>query len=127
METRRFNLRARMASFRFAGRGLVDLVAREHNARIHLLASLAVVAGGVWLHVTRAEWALLAGAMALVWTAAALNTAVERLADAVAPDADARIGHVKDLAAAGVLASAIGAAVIGLLVFVPRLYGWLLD
>jgi diacylglycerol kinase (ATP) len=120
-----FSLPARLASMRCAARGLVDLLASEHNARVHAAATLAVVVAGLLLRVTAVEWALLVGAMALVWTAEALNAAVERLADVVRPGQDAGVGRAKDLAAGGVLASAIGAALIGLLVFVPRLLAWL--
>ena len=100
-------------------------MAREPNARIHLVATLAVVTGGWSLRVTRMEWALLVIAMALVWVAEALNAAIERLADVVSPERDPRIGRAKDLAAAGVLASAVGAATIGVLVFGPRIWAWL--
>jgi diacylglycerol kinase (ATP) len=120
-DSRSFSLRGRLAGFRFAGRGLVDLIAREHNARVHAVATLAVVVAGMLLRVSLSDWALLAVAVAQVWTAEAFNAAIERLADVVSPGQDARVGRVKDLAAGGVLASAVGAAIIGLLVFVPYL------
>ena len=82
---------------------------------------------GVALSIDRLEWVAVAVAMALVWLAEALNTAVELLADEVTLERRERIGQAKDVAAFGVLAAAVGAAAVGLLVFAPRLVeliGW---
>ena len=67
------------------------------------------------------EWALLVLASALVLSAEAMNTAVEKLADRVSPERHPLVRDAKDVAAAAVLISAIGAAVLGALVFVPAL------
>jgi diacylglycerol kinase (ATP) len=63
-------------------------------------------------------------AIILVWSAEAFNTALEELADALHPERDPGIGRAKDVAAAAVLIAALGAAVIGMLVFVPHLVDW---
>jgi diacylglycerol kinase (ATP) len=117
----RFSLHARAASFGHAFRGVAALVASQHNAWIHLAATLAVVALGLWLRVSRLEWALLVLAMGLVWAAEALNTALEWLGDVVEPGRNPLLGRAKDAAAAGVLLAAIAAAAVGLLVLLPRL------
>jgi len=109
-----------------AWRGVRALVQGERNARIHLGASVAVGALGLALDVSRTEWALLALAIALVWSAEAMNTAVEALGDVVSPERNEAVGRVKDIAAGAVLLAAIGAVVVGLLVFGPRLAGFLL-
>jgi diacylglycerol kinase len=113
--------RARLASFRYAWRGIVALIRTQGNARIHLAATVGVVAAGWALGVSRGEWALLALAAGLVWVAEAVNTAVEILADRVTTERDERIGRAKDLAAGAVLLAAIAAAIVGGVVFVPRL------
>jgi diacylglycerol kinase (ATP) len=117
----RFSPKARLSSFLHASRGLVALVVQEHNAWIHGGATILVVLLGVWLQIAPAEWALVTLATASVWTAEALNAAVERLGDAVSEAAHPLVGTAKDLGAGGVLASAIGAAIVGLIVFGPRL------
>jgi diacylglycerol kinase (ATP) len=114
-------LRARAQSFVDAGRGVASLLTREPNARIHAFATVAVVALGAWLDLAAAEWCWIALAIGLVWVAESLNSALEALADAVQPQRDARVGRAKDLAAGGVLLAAIAAAVIGALIFGPRL------
>jgi diacylglycerol kinase len=116
-----FSWAARARSFGFAFRGVVTLLATQHNAWIHAAATVAVVGLGLTLGVSRLEWALLVFAIALVWTAEGLNTALEWLCDAAAPEYHPLVKQAKDVAAAAVLLAAIGSAVVGLLVFGPRL------
>jgi diacylglycerol kinase (ATP) len=116
-----FSLRARAQSFVDAVRGITALLANEANAQIHGVASIAAIALGLWLGLTPGEWCWIALAIALVWVAEALNSALEALADAVHPARDPRIGRAKDLAAGAVLVAAIASAVIGALLFGPRL------
>ena len=116
-----FSWAARARSFGYAFRGVVTLLATQHNAWIHAAASVAVVGLGVALGVNRLEWALLIFAIALVWAAEGLNTALEWLCDVAAPEYNPLVKKAKDVAAAAVLLAAIGSALIGLLVFGPRL------
>lgn len=116
-----FSWAARARSFGFAFRGVVTLLSTQHNAWIHAAATVVVVALGVALGVSRLEWALLIFAIALVWTAEGLNTALEWLCDVAAPEYNPLVKKAKDVAAATVLLAAIGSALIGLLVFGPRL------
>ena len=119
--------RRRRRSFGHALRGGRTLVATQPNARVHAAATVAVAALGVALGIDRLEWVAVAVAMAMVWLAEALNTAVEFLADEVTLERRERIGQAKDVAAFGVLAAAVGAATVGVLVFAPRLVeliGW---
>ena len=116
-----FSWAARARSFGYAFRGVVTLLATQHNAWIHAAATVAVVALGAALGVSRLEWALLVFAIALVWTAEGLNTALEWLCDVAAPEYNPLVKKAKDVAAAAVLLAAIGSALIGLLVFGPRL------
>jgi len=112
---------ARRASFGHAGRGIARMLREEPNARIHFAATLAVIVLAAWLRVSPIGAALLAFAIALVFTAEAINTALETLSDRLSPEQDAAIGRAKDLAAGAVLVSACGAAVVGLLVLGPPL------
>lgn len=96
----------------------------EPHARLHAVATLAVVVAGVWCRLELAEWLLIVVAVALVWTAEAMNTAIERLADEVTRERREGIGRAKDVAAFGVLVAALGAATIGISVFGPRILDW---
>jgi diacylglycerol kinase len=110
-----------LRSFRCAARGLALVFVREPNARWHGLAVAVVIAGGVWLDISRVEWAVVMLACGVVIAAEALNTAVERLADRVSGEHEDAIRTVKDLAAGGVLAAALGAAAAAGFIFGPRL------
>ena len=114
-----------MRSFPFAFRGIAFVVRNEHNARIHLAATLAVAGLGLFLGVDAGDWCWLVLAMTLVWSCEAINTAIERVADAAVPDHHPYIEQAKDAAAGAVLIAAIGASAIGLLVLGPPLLAWL--
>jgi len=111
----------RLKSLAHALRGVDHVVRTQPNARLHLLAAVLVCAAGVYFGLGRAEWLWISIAIALVWSAEAFNTALELLADVLHPARHAGIGRAKDVAAAAVLIAALGAAVIGLLVFAPHL------
>jgi len=117
----RFTLTARIRSFGPAFRGLALVLRSEPNAWIHAAATLAVLVLGAALGIDRAGWSWLVAAIASVWVAEAINTACERLADALHPGPHPLIGNAKDAAAAAVLIAAAGAVVIGLLVLGPPL------
>ena len=114
-------VRARARSFVHAGAGVAAMFRTQPNARIHALVAFAVVGAGLAFDVSRLEWCWLVLAIALVLAAECLNTALESLADAVAPEPHPLVGRAKDAAAGGVLLTAIGAALVGLLVLVPHL------
>ena len=115
-----FSLKARRLSFRHAIAGIWVLLSTQHNARIHLLATIAVCATAAWLGVSSAEWCILLLAMMAVWIAEASNSALEFLADAVSQDPHPFIKNAKDLAASAVLIASLGSLVIGVLVLGPH-------
>jgi diacylglycerol kinase len=125
-ELPQFSVAARARSFRYAARGIVVLLRSQHNAWIHAAASVAVVALGFYLGLSRSEWCLVVLAMAVVWSAEAVNTALEALCDVASPDLHPLVERAKDIAAGAVLLAAAGAAVVGVLVFGPHLLrrGW---
>lgn len=116
------SLRKRINSFRYALQGLSELFRSQPNARIHLFVTVAVVALGFYCHLSRLEWVAICICISLVLTAEALNTALEYLTDLMSPDYHPLAGKAKDVAAAAVLLAAIGAVVVGLILFLPRLY-----
>ncbi|MET0386564.1 MAG: diacylglycerol kinase family protein [Polyangiales bacterium] len=115
-----FSVAARLRSFVYAGRGLRTMLASQHNAWVHAVATLAVCATGVVLEVSRLEWLALILASVSVWTAEALNTAFEFLCDVASPEFHPLVEKAKDVAAGAVLICAVGAALIGGLVFAPH-------
>jgi diacylglycerol kinase (ATP) len=115
-----FRFSERVASFRHAFRGIGLLIRTQHNAWIHLVATAGVIAAGFGFGLERWEWVALLLAIGLVWTAEAVNTAVELLGDEISQERRERIGAAKDAGAAGVLLASIAAAMVGLIVFAPH-------
>tara|TARA_E500000331_G_scaffold285781_1_gene280362 strand:+ start:234 stop:593 length:360 start_codon:yes stop_codon:yes gene_type:complete len=117
----RFSIKARLNSVGDALRGIGHLISQEHNAWIHVIATLCVISLGYYHAISFGDWIALVIAMSMVWLAEGMNTAVELLADAVRQEQNTLIGKAKDVAAGAVLLAAIGATVIGALVFYPYL------
>ena len=113
-------LNGRLRSFGHALRGLKVLLQTQHNARIHAVATFMVVAAGALFGISPVEWALVALAVAGVWAAEAMNTAIEFLVDLASPELHPLAAKAKDVAAGAVLVAAIGSLVVGVLVFGPH-------
>ncbi len=114
-------VRRRLRSFSAAFRGLAVVLGEVHS-RVHLAATLVVLAAGWWFHLSTSEWCAVIVAMGIVWVAEALNTALEHLADAAVPEQHPLVGAAKDSAAAGVLIAALTSVAIAALVFLPKLH-----
>jgi len=115
-------VQARAQSFRNAFSGWWFVVRTQRNAWIHAVFSAATLAVCFWLSLSAIEWALIIIAIALVWTAEFLNTALEAVVDLASPEQHrlAKIG--KDVGAAAVLIAAFSAFLIGLLIIGPPLW-----
>ena len=120
MDTKNGFLHRRLASFGYAFRGVRVLFRTQVHAWVHLVATVVVVTAGVICSVTTIEWALLALTIGLVWTAEALNTAIEFVVDLASPEYHELAGRAKDVAAAAVLLAAVTSACIAVAVFGPR-------
>lgn len=114
--------RRRVASFGHAGRGVWSALRSEVHLRFHAVATVVVVGLGFYCSITRLEWALVAISVASVWAAELLNTAIEALTDLASPDFHPLAGKAKDVAAGAVLLAAVGALVVGALVFGPHCF-----
>lgn len=113
-------LKARLNSFKYAFRGLLTLLQSEINAKIHLAATILVCAAGFYFELSKYEWIWIALAIALVWIAEALNTAIEKLCDLVEPNQSDYIKKIKDMAAGAVLIASIFALILGVIIFYSK-------
>ena len=108
-------------SFRYAIAGVVAAAKSERNMRIHIVAAVAAISLGVCLGLSVCEWAVIILCIALVMSLECANTAVEASVDLSSPDIHPLAKKAKDCAAGAVLLASIGSAVVGCIVFVPRL------
>ena len=115
--------RSLLKSFADARKGITYTVRTQRNARIHLAATVVVVALSLGFGITALEWTAILLAIGLVWTAELLNTSVESVVDLVSPDEHELARISKDVASGGVLIAAVVALAVGMIVFGPRLWG----
>ena len=120
----KFSLRARLRSICFAWAGIVAFFKAEPNACIHAGASMAAVALGFSLQLSAVEWIVISLSISLVWAAELFNTAIERMANRLSPGYDPAVKFVKDVAAAAVLLTALGAFVSGIIIFLPKIINY---
>jgi diacylglycerol kinase len=116
-------LTSRARAFRYAFNGWWIVIRTQRNAWIHAVVSVAVILVSIWLRLSTHDWAMIIIAIAMVWTAEFINTALEAVVDLATDRAHhdlARVG--KDVGAAAVLIAAISAALIGFLILGPPLY-----
>ena len=110
-----------MKSFRPAFTGMAALIRYEHNARIHLVILVIVVAVGFLTGISSAEWLAVLILTGIVFAAECFNSAVEYLADLITGEENEKVRRAKDVAAAGVLISALVAVIAGAVIFIPRI------
>src|ERR1044072_5354830 len=114
-----FQFTGRVRSARHAVTGILRMIRCQHNAWIHAAGTLVVLTAAFVLRVSAADWCWIILAISIVWSAEALNTAFEFLADVASPEFHPLVRDAKDVAAGAVLITAIGAGIIGGIIFLP--------
>ncbi len=112
-------------SFGWAFAGVWSMLRHQRNAQIHTLITLVVLVFAIVLRVSANEWVALVLAIALVLALEALNTALEAVVDLASPQFHPLAKQAKDTAAGAVLIAAIGAAIAGCIIFLPKLWALL--
>jgi diacylglycerol kinase (ATP) len=107
---------------RCAINGVGAVFASQPSARVQAVGAIAVLALGIALGLSSAEWCAVVLAITIVLAAEALNTSIESLVDLASPEFHELAGRAKDVAAGAVLIAALGSVAVGLLVFVPHLW-----
>jgi len=116
-----FSLSERVKSFKNAIQGLIGFLMTEHNAWLHLLATVIVIVVAIVLKISNTDWIALVFSIGLVWVAELFNTAIEKIMDFISVEDQPRIKFIKDIAAAAVLVAAIIAIIVGCFVFIPKI------
>ena len=106
-------------SFKYAIEGIISSFKTERNMKIHVLAMIVVIALGLFFKLNKGEWCFIIIAIASVISAELFNTAIETVVDMVSPERNPKAKLAKDIAAGAVLVVAIGAAIIGFIIFGP--------
>ena len=112
----------RIKSVGFAFKGALRLLQTESSIKIQFFIALLVTAAGFYFEISTTEWALQYLAIGLVMGVEGVNTAIEKLADYVQPEYDEKIGVLKDISAGAVLLVSFAAVVVGLIIYLPKVF-----
>ena len=121
MKKRHF-IKARLESFKYAVVGLRDILKTEHNAWVHSVCTLGVMAMALWLRIDSQSLMLIVIVISLVWITEAFNTVFELVIDIVSPEYSETARRAKDIAAAAVLFAALTAFFAGIMILGPPLW-----
>lgn len=119
----KYDIKKQIRSFGYAWKGIRQCVGKEQNLSIHLIVTVMVIIAGFFFDITRTEWLIIILCIGVVIAAELFNTAIERLVDLVSPEHNPIAGQVKDIAAGAVLVCAVAAAIIGVIIFLPYIFG----
>ena len=108
-------------SFGYAFKGIDDVIKHEPNMKIHVVVAILVVIMAFILKVSIIEWIILVLLIGAVLAAETINTTIENLVDMYTKEYDEKAKIVKDTAAGTVLILAITSAIIGLIIFIPKI------
>ena len=109
-----------MRSIKYAHAGTRHAFMTQRNIWIHAVIAVVVIGAAVWLKVSRAEMALLALTIGFVIAAELFNTALEEVVNLAKPEEHPQAAVAKNVSAGAVLLSAVTAAVVGTIIFLPR-------
>ena len=108
-------------SFKYAIEGFISSFKTERNMKIHVLATIIVILLGIILKISTIEWCFCIISIVMVISAELFNTAIETIVDMISPEKNEKAKLAKDISASAVLAFSIGAAIIGIIIFVPKI------
>ncbi len=108
-------------SFKYAIEGFISSFKTERNMKFHIFIMVLVILAGIILKITKAEWIVCIFCIAMVISAELFNTSIETVVDLVMPYKNEKAKIAKDVAAAAVLVLAIASAIIGLMIFIPKI------
>lgn len=121
-------MKAFIKRLRFALSGWMYFFRNETNGQIQGVVAILVTIAGFVLHISKQEWLWLILCFALVISLEMVNSAIEGLSNRLHPDIHPAIKMVKDVAAGAVLWAAVMSAIIGLIIFWPKLlelFSWI--
>ena len=109
-------------SFKYAFEGFISSFKTERNMKIHIIIMILVIIAGILLKINKYEWIICIICFAIVIGGELFNTAIETVVDIVMPYKNEKAKIAKDISASGVLVFAIGSAIIGLIIFIPKVF-----
>ena len=123
-KSRKFKVKSKklINSFKYAIQGIFSSFKNERNMKIHIFIMFLVIISGIILKINKYEWIICVLCFVIVISGELFNTAIETVVDMVMPYKNDKAKIAKDISAGAVLTLAIGAAIVGVIIFVPKIF-----
>ena len=112
----------RLKSVGYAFKGAFLLLKTESSIKIQFVITVIVTIAGFYYNISSNEWIAQVLAIGLVLSIEGVNTAIEEMADFIHPERHEKIGLIKDIAAGAVLVASVSASIIGLIIYLPKIF-----
>ena len=109
-------------SFKYAIQGILTSFKTERNMKIHISIMILVIIAGILFEINKYEWIICVICFAIVIGGELFNTAIETVVDMVMPYKNEKAKLAKDVSAGAVLVLAMGAAIVGFIIFMPKIF-----
>lgn len=112
----------RLKSVGFAFRGAYFLLKTEVSIQVQFVIFILLTVLGFYFNLSTGEWLFQFLAIGTVMSIEGMNTAVEKIADFIHPEKHKEIGLIKDIAAGAVFIASVFAIIIGLIIYIPKIF-----
>lgn len=106
----------------FALRGALLLIRTEASIKVQVFIAIVMTAAGFFFEISATEWCIQILTIAVIMGVEGLNTGVEKVSDYIQPEFDKKIGFIKDISAGAVMIVSVAATVIGLIIYLPKIF-----
>lgn len=112
----------RLKSIGYAFKGALLLLKTEASIKVQLAIGLIVTIAGIYFDISAIEWIVQLLAIGLVMSVEGINTAIEEIANFIHPERHEKIGLIKDIAAGAVFIASVFASIVGLIIYLPKIF-----
>ncbi|MFC1790690.1 diacylglycerol kinase family protein [Patescibacteria group bacterium] len=102
--------------------GLWQSFQTEKNLRVMVVISLVTLGAGFLLGISLLEFTIIVWAIFAVIAVEMINTSLEAITDLVKEEWHLQAKKAKDVSAGMVLLAAVSSGIIGILIFLPKIY-----
>ena len=123
-EEKKFEIKSKklINSFKYAIQGILSSFKNERNMKIHIFIMIVVISAGIILKINKYEWIACILCFAIVISGELFNTVIETVVDMVMPYKNEKAKIAKDISAGAVLILAMGAAIVGIIIFSSKIF-----
>lgn len=112
----------RLKSVGYAFKGALLLLKTEASIKIQFVIAIIVTLAGFYFKISHTEWIVQILAIGVVMSLEGVNTAIEEIANFIHPERHKKIGLIKDIAAGAVFIASVFACIIGLVIYLPKIF-----